>query len=832
MRTKLFIMILISAGFIFGQKNSYNIQVDSLLVGHWSFDNPDSLTEATVGLPLELVGTNVVANDSLGAAEIGVGSYYIATHGISSNGGGSDVNQYTIVMDIKIPESGFWRSLYQTNTSNSNDGDWFLDDSEHMGIKGVGYTSQEIQKDEWYRVAISVSNGNRYDYYIDGNKVLSGTPSDVDGRFSLDPTVLFFADESGEDPLISVADIKMYSRDLTDSEIKELRGFSHSIATSAPLPYLQSPTATSIYVSWTSEGLNPSVEYGLSSNLGSQTTPEMISIDTIGTIIKWYSAKLENLTPGTVYYYKAKTDSDESLVYKFKTQPANNDTTEHIRFAIYGDSRSVPTIFKQISDTLKSKAISLYGENIENNLNLIFNVGDIVADGLVLGQYMPEYFKPISSLSSTIPHMVSIGNHENESPYFYQFMKYEDFGGTEGEKYYSFRIGKVLFVSLNSNHQVRNDAQIDWLDQLLNSAQNDDTIEWIFVFNHHPGHSEMWPDGNTEYVQDRIIPTLNKYSKVDMLTYGHSHNYERGTSENGSFRIMLNGGAGSPLDRWGMYANQQNYQEIQKSFDYYCYSIVDIDIANKNCDVTTYSLGNPQNTFDNKKIDHFIRNKANEIAPTTPSIILPDSNAVELPFILGASSYSGTYSLMSSQFQITTSQGNYDSPELNVKRDFEDIYGKPQAPNYFPIDLNEGIDLTYSLITETSITGQVWARVRYRDKNLQWSDWSEEKSFIITEPNSVSNDEPVLISEYKLYNNYPNPFNPTTTIQFDLLESSDVSLNIYNSLGQLVMELENRKMNAGHYTSTFDASNLSSGIYFYKLKANSFIDIRKMVLLK
>ncbi|MCP5062141.1 MAG: T9SS type A sorting domain-containing protein [Ignavibacteriae bacterium] len=88
------------------------------------------------------------------------------------------------------------------------------------------------------------------------------------------------------------------------------------------------------------------------------------------------------------------------------------------------------------------------------------------------------------------------------------------------------------------------------------------------------------------------------------------------------------------------------------------------------------------------------------------------------------------------------------------------------------------------------------------------------------------------ITEYKLHSNYPNPFNPTTTIQFDLKETSFVTLRIYNSLGELVTELENGKMGAGSYTRIFDASNLSSGIYYYKLKANNFVEIQKMTLLK
>jgi hypothetical protein len=614
--------------------------------------------------------------------------------------------------------------------------------------------------------------------------------------------------------------------------MKELGGYEHEIEiikTESDAPYLQSPTPTSIYACWTYKGDNPSAEYGLTSSLGNQVIPETILIDGLN----WYAAKLENLEPSTIYYYQVKTDSTESEIYKFRTQPVDYDSTEHIRFAIFGDNRTVPAKFTEVNDSLKSKAISLYGENIEEGLNLVYDVGDIVTNGRVLSQYLPEYFNPVSSISPSVPFMVSIGNHEGESPLYYQFMKYEDFGGAEGEKYYSNRIGRVLFIGLNSNPQLRNDIQIEWLDQVLASAQNDDTIEWIFAFLHHPGRSELWPDGNTSYVQDRVIPTLAKYSKVDMLTYGHSHNFERGTAPSGGFRLMLNGGAGSALDRWEMYNNQENYPEIQKTFDHYCYAIVDIDIANKYCEVITYSLGHPQNPLDNVIIDQFIRDKADETPPDTPTFILPEEDAtVETPFVLDASDYVGTYEIMSSQFQITSSKGDYDSPVLDIKRDFEDIYGTPQPPDYIPIDLNAGIDLTEYVVSNIGVVGEVWARVRYRDKNLQWSSWSSELDLVVKDPTSVEKDESVIVNEYKLYSNYPNPFNPTTTIQFDLKEASIVTLRVYNNLGELVAELENRKLSAGRYSRIFDASNLTSGIYFYKLKANNFVKVKKMTLLK
>jgi hypothetical protein len=84
----------------------------------------------------------------------------------------------------------------------------------------------------------------------------------------------------------------------------------------------------------------------------------------------------------------------------------------------------------------------------------------------------------------------------------------------------------------------------------------------------------------------------------------------------------------------------------------------------------------------------------------------------------------------------------------------------------------------------------------------------------------------------KLYQNYPNPFNPITTIEFDLPNNSDVTLNIFNVLGEKVETLVSDRLTAGSYSYHFNASNLASGIYLYRLEASEFIEIRKMVLMR
>jgi pectinesterase len=90
-----------------------------------------------------------------------------------------------------------------------------------------------------------------------------------------------------------------------------------------------------------------------------------------------------------------------------------------------------------------------------------------------------------------------------------------------------------------------------------------------------------------------------------------------------------------------------------------------------------------------------------------------------------------------------------------------------------------------------------------------------------------------LIPErYMLFKNYPNPFNPTTTIDYNLPESGPVLIRIYDMIGRQLMKVVNKDQAAGHYSISFNAVHLASGIYFYQMEAGNFIQTQKMVLLK
>ena len=97
----------------------------------------------------------------------------------------------------------------------------------------------------------------------------------------------------------------------------------------------------------------------------------------------------------------------------------------------------------------------------------------------------------------------------------------------------------------------------------------------------------------------------------------------------------------------------------------------------------------------------------------------------------------------------------------------------------------------------------------------------------------LGNIETVEIpNNYSLKQNYPNPFNPVTTIKYGIPKGSNVFLRIYDVMGREVAILVNEQKNAGVHSVGFNSENLSSGVYFYKIEAGNFTDVKKMVLVK
>ncbi len=127
------------------------------------------------------------------------------------------------------------------------------------------------------------------------------------------------------------------------------------------------------------------------------------------------------------------------------------------------------------------------------------------------------------------------------------------------------------------------------------------------------------------------------------------------------------------------------------------------------------------------------------------------------------------------------------------------------------------------------------------------NDADTSSSLILGQPNNQTNalfinrlrtgetnvEEPInVIKDFVVFENYPNPFNPMTTISFKLFRDLQIELSVYNLLGKKITTLENGRLKAGYYEYKFNASQLPSGVYLYELKTNDNTDMKKMILIK
>jgi hypothetical protein len=168
-------------------------------------------------------------------------------------------------------------------------------------------------------------------------------------------------------------------------------------------------------------------------------------------------------------------------------------------------------------------------------------------------------------------------------------------------------------------------------------------------------------------------------------------------------------------------------------------------------------------------------------------------------------------------------------------------YKIPNATNYhvqlstdslFNAFIVNDSTLTDSVRTVSGLTDGIWYYWRVRGRNAAgsgpWSSvWRFRTGFVGIEPIGAE-----IPKEFHLYGNYPNPFNPVTTLKFDIPKLSYVKITVYDILGREVSRPVEQRLEAGRYMLNFDASGLSSGTYLYRINAGEFTDVRKMVVMR
>jgi photosystem II stability/assembly factor-like uncharacterized protein len=206
----------------------------------------------------------------------------------------------------------------------------------------------------------------------------------------------------------------------------------------------------------------------------------------------------------------------------------------------------------------------------------------------------------------------------------------------------------------------------------------------------------------------------------------------------------------------------------------------------------------------------------------------------------GRSAYETEWSLLQlpSAPILVSPEDNSSFPDSTTSILFVWEKSQPEAEMYwFELDTSNLFNTSFidSTITDTSylysylqIDKRYWWRVK-ANNSAGWGNFSEVRTFD-TYVTSVENEETVI--EFALEQNYPNPFNAMTSIKYSIPEESDVKLEILNLLGERVELLVKETKSAGIYDVVWDAGNMSSGIYFYRIQAGDFVETKKMILMK
>jgi hypothetical protein len=210
---------------------------------------------------------------------------------------------------------------------------------------------------------------------------------------------------------------------------------------------------------------------------------------------------------------------------------------------------------------------------------------------------------------------------------------------------------------------------------------------------------------------------------------------------------------------------------------------------------------------------------------TAGPIVLTDYYFTLLDTIPGAGD------LMRCKISLKNQSSTYTIPDVKATIDCDDTLVTITSDFFtfedlLPGEEKEGSGLLMFELNENCPNNYTIA-FRVNIKSEGWDYWLDDFD-IVTDVNDIEQ----IPSEFSLEQNFPNPFNPITIIKYGLAERSFVDLRIYDILGREVESLVNEQQNAGFYRLEFNATRLSSGIYFYRFQARDFVETKKMILMK
>ncbi len=493
-------------------------------------------------------------------------------------------------------------------------------------------------------------------------------------------------------------------------------------------PYLQDASPHSISILWeTDSGEESTVEWGLTEALGNSNSGTAEATE--GTA-RLHQVTLDNLERFTPYYYRVKTGNAVSEIYRFKTPPFANDHQSFQLIAMSDMQRdgSHPDKFAEvIQDGVLDYLADEFGDIVSEQLALVMIPGDLVVNGNNFGQWENHFFGPGAPLFSQVPVYPVPGNHENNSTYFFQYFQLPTNGSSGFEEHWWYKdYGNVRIIGLDSNAPYNNQEQLDWLEDVLDQTCALDSIDFVFAQLHHPHKSELWTPGESNYTGE-VIDQLEQFStqcnKPSIHFFGHTHGYSRGQSRDHKHLWINVATAGGAIDNWGEFPNF-DYDEFSVSQDEWGFVSVEVTAGDEpKMTIKRISRGNETTFQDNTVTDSLTICRADApVDSPTPFFPIEVEIAPEC-VVLMANAYSAPDN---------TSQHGQSHWQVSTASTFAELAAeswKNYENWYFAEDTQAGDDLTDEVIDGLAENTSYWWRVRYRDRQLNWSAWSTPVNF-------------------------------------------------------------------------------------------------------
>ncbi len=487
-------------------------------------------------------------------------------------------------------------------------------------------------------------------------------------------------------------------------------------------PFLQSATPTSVWVVWqTRFGRESTVEWGTTPKLGQtrQGTSQRMRL-----FQRRHAVELRQLKPYTRYYYRVRTGSLVSRTFALRTPPLPSQE-KSFRVLVMSDMQrdgKHPSKYREVIERgVLRFAAQEYGESLEDAFGLVLFPGDLVRNGSRYRLWRNEFFAPTARLSANVPLYPALGNHEENSHYYFDYFHLPQ-NGTRGhlEHWWWFDYSNVRIIALDTNKDFRSEEQLAWLNRVLDGACHAQHVDFVVVQHHHPERSELWPRGDVPYV-GRIARRLESFAsrchKPTTQFYGHTHAYARGHSRDAAHTMVNAASAGGDLDEYGEYA-QRDYVEYVVSEAEYGFVVMEVEAGPApKFRIRRVSLGDLRVQRANEVRDEVIVRRYNR-APEAPrpltAIVPGDVSHAQLevtPFVDRDGDAFGAV-----HWQVAGASCNFTRPVLDKWY---------QRHNHFGgVDTTRMLAPTRLALPPLPSNREYCYRVRHRDSSLSWSDWS------------------------------------------------------------------------------------------------------------